>query len=82
LGKFLREFRELHYEIEDVIVDGERAVVPYVVSADWFEGGKDDAVPRRISLRGIFRFRVAEGLIAHRVDYWDFADFQRQAQGS
>jgi ketosteroid isomerase-like protein len=31
-----------------------------------------------IRIRGMFRFRVRDGLIAHRVDYWDSAEFTRQ----
>ena len=29
----------------------------------------DREVP--ITVRGMFRFRVRDGLVAHRVDYWD-----------
>lgn len=81
LGEFLAQFRELHYEPEDVIVDGERAAVPYRMTCRWVDG---DGTERPVSLRGIFRFRVRDGLVAHRVDYWDGEEFRRQitaAQG-
>jgi hypothetical protein len=47
----------------------------------WVDG---DGTERPVSLRGIFRFRVRDGLVAHRVDYWDGEEFRRQitaAQG-
>ena len=70
LRSFLDEFTGLGYEIEDMIVEGDRAAVPYRMS--FIYGGAP------VRLRGVFRFRVAGELIAHRVDYWDGADFERQ----
>lgn len=70
LTGFLAEFAGLTYEVEDVIVERDRAAVPYRMTFIY------NGTPVRI--RGIFRFRVAGDLIAHRVDYWDGADFQRQ----
>jgi steroid delta-isomerase-like uncharacterized protein len=72
LDAFLSSFTHLSYEIEDVIVDGERAAVPYRMHAV-VDG-------RPIVIRGMFRFRVTNGLIAHRVDYWDSSEFVRQTQ--
>jgi ketosteroid isomerase-like protein len=48
------------------------------MSADWHAPG---AAERPFTIRGMFRFVVRNGLIAHRVDYWDSADFRRQVQG-
>ena len=31
-----------------------------------------------VSIRGMFRFVVEAGLITHRTDYWDSAEFVRQ----
>ncbi|MEV4186184.1 nuclear transport factor 2 family protein [Streptosporangium canum] len=70
LKVFLSEFAGLRYEIEDLIVDGLRAAVPYRMSFT-YRG-------RPVVIRGMFRFEVADGLIAHRVDYWDGAEFTRQ----
>jgi ketosteroid isomerase-like protein len=70
VGRFLARFQRLHYEVEDTIVDGDRAAVAYTMTAV-VDG-------RPISIRGVFRFRVRDGLVAHRVDYWDGAQFQRQ----
>ncbi|MYV99188.1 nuclear transport factor 2 family protein [Streptomyces sp. SID3343] len=39
-------------------------------------GGSVGGEPVRI--RGVFRLRVVDGLVAHRVDYWDGAEFARQ----
>jgi ketosteroid isomerase-like protein len=73
LDGFLTQFADLHYEIEDVIVDGDRAAVPYTMTCRY------DGRPVRI--RGMFRFLVADGLVAHRVDYWDSQEFTRQTSG-
>jgi len=72
LPRFLAEFAGLRYELEDVIVDGERAAVPYTMTCTW-RG-------HPVCIRGMFRFRVVDGRIAHRVDYWDSAEFERQTQ--
>lgn len=67
LTGFLAEFADLRYEVEDLLVDGDRAALAYTMS---FRPA--DREPIRV--RGVFRFRVdADGLIAHRVDYWDSA---------
>ncbi len=71
LDGFLARFAELRYEIDDdPIVNGDRAAVPYTMTC------RHDGHPVRI--RGMFRFRVADGLVAHRVDYWDGQEFARQ----
>jgi steroid delta-isomerase-like uncharacterized protein len=70
LDGFLEQFADLRYEVEDTLVDGDRAAVAYTMTA---------AVDGRlIAIRGVFRFRVRAGLVAHRVDYWDGAEFARQ----
>ena len=72
LPSFLAQFSGLHYDVEDMIVDGDRAAVAYTMTSAW---GSDR---KPVSIRGVFRFRVVDGLIAHRVDYWDSAEFTRQ----
>jgi steroid delta-isomerase-like uncharacterized protein len=70
LPGFLAEFSGLRYAVEDTIVEDERAAVAYRMTCTW--NG------RPVSIRGVFRFRVSDGLIAHRVDYWDSAEWSRQ----
>ena len=73
LPGFLAGMAELAYEVEDVVVDGERAVATYTMRAVW-EGRVT------IEVRGAQRLVVdADGLIAHRTDYWDSAVFLTQA---
>ena len=72
LPSFLAEFAGLHYEVEETIVERDRAAVAYTMTSRWGGEGKP------LCIRGVFRFRVAGGLIAHRVDYWDGAEFTRQ----
>jgi len=74
LPSFLAEFEDLRYQPEDVIVDADRAAVPYRMTCTWVGG----AGRHPVEIRGIFRFRVRDGRIAHRVDYWDSAEFARQ----
>lgn len=68
---FLASMPGLYYEIEDVVVEGERVVVAYTLHTH--VNGRDVAV------RGVMRFRVQDDLIAHRVDYWDSLVFKQQA---
>jgi ketosteroid isomerase-like protein len=66
LPGFLAGFPGLRYEIEDVVADGERVAVFYRMRS-----GPTD-------LRGAFRLTVANGLVTHRVDYWDALTYLRQ----
>jgi ketosteroid isomerase-like protein len=72
LPSFLTEFTGLHYDVEDTIVERDRAAVAYTMTCQWGRERKP------LCIRGVFRFRVAGGLIAHRVDYWDGAEVTRQ----
>jgi ketosteroid isomerase-like protein len=67
LPGFLGAFAGLRYETEELIVDGDRAALGYRMTARMRVDGRE--VP--IAVRGMFRFRVRDGLVAHRVDYWD-----------
>lgn len=70
LPLFLAAFEGLHYDVEDVVADGDRVVVAYRMRAC-----HDD---HPVDLRGVFRLRIEDGLVAHRVDYWDALTFLRQ----
>jgi ketosteroid isomerase-like protein len=70
LDGFLARFRDLHYEVEDTLVEGNRAAVAYRLTA-MVDG-------RPLSIRGVFRLWVRDGQVAHRVDYWDGAEAARQ----
>jgi ketosteroid isomerase-like protein len=71
LPGFLAQFEGLRYDVEEVVVEGDHVVVAYTMRASW----KGEHV---VAIRGVFRFDVADGLIAHRTDYWDSLDFLRQ----
>jgi steroid delta-isomerase-like uncharacterized protein len=79
LGEFLAQFRDLRYEPEDMIVEDDRAAVPYRMTCLWVD---DSGREHPVSLRGMFRFRVRDDLVAHRVDYWDGEEFRRQISES
>ena len=68
---FMQSMPGLRYEIEDIVADGDRVCAAYTMHAHVND--------RDIAVRGMMRFRVQHGLIAHRVDYWDSLVFQRQA---
>jgi len=78
LEGFLGQFRELHYEIEQTIAEGAQVALAYRMSARYRDVSRGSAVDCPIQIRGMFRFRVEQGRIVHRVDYWDSAEFQRQ----
>ncbi|MEP7114931.1 MAG: nuclear transport factor 2 family protein [Ilumatobacteraceae bacterium] len=71
LPAFLSSMPGLRYDIEDVMEDGERVCAAYTLRATVND--------RPIAVRGVMRFIVRDGRIAHRVDYWDSLVFQRQA---
>ncbi len=74
LPGFLAEFAGLHYDVEDMVVEGTRAAVAYTMTCT-YQGSP-------VSVRGVFRFVVEDGRIAHRVDYWDSAAFTQQVTGA
>ena len=76
LPRFFAQFDDLHYEVEDWIVDDDRCAVPYTMSCTFVDAGHSHPVV----IRGMFRFRVEGELIVHRVDYWDGTEFTRQVQ--
>jgi steroid delta-isomerase-like uncharacterized protein len=74
LEDFLTDFADLRYESEQVLIDGDRAAVPYRMSFRLMSAGG-----RRVTIRGVFVLQVDDdGAIAHRTDYWDSADVQQQ----
>ena len=72
LDEFLATFVGLRYDIEDLIANGSRVAVAYRMRAT-----VDD---KPIDIRGMFRFVVTGGLIAHRTDYWDGEVFKQQLE--
>lgn len=79
LPGFLAEFAGLRYDVEPVLVDGDRAAAPYRMT---FRARRTDGKPVDVAVRGVFVFRVAGGLVAHRVDYWDSGDYRRQLEAA
>jgi steroid delta-isomerase-like uncharacterized protein len=73
LTGFLENFRDLRYVPERVLIDGESAAVPYVMTFRMRLAGD-----RPVRVRGVFVFTVAGGLITRRTDYWDSGEVQRQ----
>ncbi|MGC5013458.1 ester cyclase [Streptosporangium sp. DT93] len=74
LTVFLADFADLRYDVEDLVAEDDRAALAYLMSFR-------PAVPGAgtVRVRGVFRFRVGpDGLIAHRVDYWDSGEVRRQ----
>ncbi len=68
---FLASMPGLRYDVEDVIADGDRVAIAYVLRTTVNE--------REIAVRGVMRFRVEGDLVAHRTDYWDSLVFKQQA---
>ena len=68
---FLASMPGLRYDVEDVLADNERVAVAYMLRATVND--------RPVTVRGVMRFIVRDGLIAKRVDYWDSLVFKQQA---
>lgn len=78
LTGFLADFADLRYEVEELIVAGDRAALAYRMSFRLRSAGD-----RPVRVRGVFRFRVdPDGLIAHRTDYWDSGEVRRQLEAA
>ena len=73
LPGFLGDMVELCYEIEDLVVDGSAVAAFYTMTAKW-----QGEAP--ISIRGVQRLVIADGLISHRTDYWDSQVFLQQVE--
>lgn len=70
LPGFLSRMAGVSYEVEDILVEGDRVAAAYLMRAE-HEG-------RPIEIRGVFRLVVRNGLITERVDYFDSLTFLRQ----
>jgi ketosteroid isomerase-like protein len=70
LPGFLATFAGLRYDVDEVIADGERVAAAYTMHAE-FQGTP-------FSVRGVMRFAVGGGKVAHRIDYWDSLQFLLQ----
>ena len=75
LPVFLAQFGGLSYEVEGLVCADDEAAAAYTMRCVWRapEGGEFP-----VSIRGVFWFRVRGGLVAHRRDYFDGAEFLRQ----
>ena len=67
---FLAQFAGLQYEPVETLRNGDRVAVRYRLTANF--GGHPLDIP------GVMWFRVADGLVAHRIDVWDSLTFLRQ----
>lgn len=70
LEGFLGRFAGLRYAAEATIVEGDRVVVPYVMTAS--DAG------RPIEIEGVMLITVEDGLVSRRDDYWDGLTYLRQ----
>ena len=70
LPDFLAGFSGLQYEIEDLVAEGDKAMAAYTMHAT-YKG-------HEIAVRGVMRFLIRDGLVAHRVDYYDALGFLQQ----
>jgi limonene-1,2-epoxide hydrolase len=68
---FLASMPGLHYDVEDVVAEGDRVMVAYTLHTHVNE--------RDVAVRGVMRFLVRDDRIAHRIDYWDSMVFKQQA---
>lgn len=71
LPEFLGMIADLHYEVEQLVVDDGDVAAFYTLTGRW-------SGARAFSVRGVQRLHVEDGLITHRTDYWDSAAFLRQ----
>jgi steroid delta-isomerase-like uncharacterized protein len=70
LPGFLASFAGLRYDVEDLVAEDDRAAAAYTMHATY------DGHP--ITVRGVMRIWVRDGLVAHRTDYYDALGFLKQ----
>ncbi len=70
LPGFLASFAGLRYDIEDLVAEDDRAAAAYTMRARY--DGHD------VVVRGVMRILVRDGLVAHRIDYYDALGFLKQ----
>jgi ketosteroid isomerase-like protein len=70
LPGFLASFAGLRYDIEDVVTEDDRAAAAYTMRARYED--------HDIVVRGVMRIVVRDGLVAHRIDYYDALGFLQQ----
>jgi steroid delta-isomerase-like uncharacterized protein len=80
LPGFLREFEGLRYVVEELLVEGDRAALAYTMTFR-VRASVEGSPAEPVRIRGMFRLRIVNGLVAHRVDYWDGTEFERQRAG-
>jgi steroid delta-isomerase-like uncharacterized protein len=78
MKRYLQAFPDLRFVDEDVVVQGDRAVL--VWTAHGTHGGELMRIPptgRRISVRGISVLTIEDGKITHGLYVWDAAGLLR-----
>ena len=70
LAGFLGSFRNLSYEVEDLVADGDKVAVAYRMT---FDDGD-----RPVAVQGMMLMTIRDGLIAERADYWDGLTYLKQ----
>ena len=71
LPAFLASMPGLHFEVEQLVVEGPDVAAFYTMSGLWHGEAE-------FSVRGVQHLRVQDGLIIQRTDYWDSAVFLAQ----
>lgn len=67
---FLDSFRNLRYQPEEVVAEGQRVAVTYRMRAE--------ADGKPIDIPGVMMITVADGKITSRSDYWDGLSYLKQ----
>lgn len=71
LAGFFADFPDLHYTHEQIVEEGSRVAITYLMTAT--------SNGRPVRIQGAMFIEVRDGEIAFRTDYWDGATFMQQA---
>lgn len=74
LVEFLGAFRNLQYEIEDLIVDGDNVAASYRMTFTQDQ--------RPVVISGVMILTIRNDRIAMRKDYWDGLSYQKQVNAT
>lgn len=70
LKGFLGAFRNLEYEVEDLVEESDKVAVAYRMT---FEDSN-----RPVAVQGVMIIKLRDSLIAERADYWDGLSYLKQ----
>lgn len=81
---FLTAFPDVHFDLKDIIAQGDRVAVSYMIKGTHkaplanLNGDTIPATNRSVTQRGVSIFEIRNNQVSHQQDYWDQVTFLTQ----